>query len=64
MDQNDILETLQRLEEFRVKIENGDMQAGCPDWIIRVCQAKVAQDHFSSRVEWSEMLKDRVLNNI
>lgn len=38
---NEVLSILQRLEEFRKKVERGDA-SGSPDWIIRMCQAKVS----------------------
>lgn len=54
--EKEILSILSRLETFRKAIENGDIQAGQADWIIRMCQAEVASDYFESRSDWSSKL--------
>lgn len=52
------LAILQKLEDFRKRIESGETQAGCPDWIIRVCEANVAElTQFKSRADWVKELK-------
>lgn len=56
MTKTAVLEILSRLEEFRKDIESGKIQAGQADWIIRMCQANVAQGHFETRMDWTEEL--------
>ena len=53
------LEILKRLENFRKRVENGEV-SGSDDWIIRMCQAKVAQDHFNDRAEWSRQIGEDI----
>lgn len=58
MKKEDALEILNRLEEFRKKLENGTINAGGADWVVRMCQAKVAQDFYSQRSAWTDALKE------
>ncbi len=60
LSQNDVmgLAILKKLEEFRVKLETGEIQAGCPDWIVRVCEACVADyTQFKTRADWVAEIK-------
>jgi len=57
MTNTETIETLKRLEDFRIKLDNGEIQAGCADWIVRMCQAKVAQNHFTNRMEWTALIR-------
>ena len=56
---NHVLEILNRLEELRNKINNGEIQEGTSDWLIRICQAEVAKEHFETRREWTELLNKK-----
>lgn len=56
---SEILNILESLEQFRVKVENKEVNASNIDWTIRMCQAKVAHGHFESRMEWAEILRRR-----
>ncbi len=61
--QNDVigLAILKDIEALRVKIASGEMQAGGPDWAIRICQASVAKyTQFQSRADWVKELKKEV----
>lgn len=50
---NDLLKALKELEIFRIKILTGKINPGTPDWIIRMCQAKVANlTKYNDRVSW------------
>lgn len=51
-----ILDILNRLEEFRNKINSGEIQEGPGDWIVRMCEAEIAKGHFETRAEWTELL--------
>jgi anti-sigma28 factor (negative regulator of flagellin synthesis) len=39
----DVLKILERIEQLRKKIENGEIKAGGADWVVRMCQAEIAQ---------------------
>jgi len=57
--QNDVigLAILEKLETFRHKLESGEIQAGCPDWIVRMCEATVAgYTQFDDRASWVKEL--------
>lgn len=61
LSQNDIigLAILKKLEDFRVKLETGEIQTGCADWVVRMCEACVADyTQFKTRADWIEELKD------
>jgi len=50
---NDLLKALKELETFRIKILTRKITPGTPDWIIRMCQAKVANlTKYNDRVSW------------
>lgn len=53
-----ILDILNRLEDFRNKINNGEIQEGTSDWVIRMCEAEVAKGHFETRKEWTTLLNE------
>lgn len=53
----EVLEVLFRLEEFREKVEKGEITAGAADWVIRKCQAEVAHGHFKERKDWTAFKK-------
>ncbi|GIN22632.1 hypothetical protein [Siminovitchia fordii] len=55
--EKEILNILSRLEHFRKDIETGKINPGCNDWIIRMCQAEVAQGYFEHRMDWTEKIK-------
>ncbi|MFJ7954289.1 hypothetical protein ACIQZG_22565 [Lysinibacillus sp. NPDC096418] len=57
--ENQVLDILKRLEVFRNKINNGEIQKGDCDWLIRMCEAEVAQGHFKTRMEWVELLNKK-----
>jgi hypothetical protein len=57
MTKIDNIITLKKLEDFRIKLENGEIKAGCADWVIRMCQAFIAEEYFANRVEWCNILK-------
>ena len=55
LSHNDVicLALLEKLETFRQKLESGEIQAGCADWVVRMCQANVADyTQFNDRVSW------------
>ncbi len=57
--QNDVigLAILKKLEVFRIKLENGEIQAGCADWVVRMCEANVADyTQFRDRASWEKEL--------
>ena len=33
---------LKKLDRFRKKMAKGEIQPGCPDWIVRMCQGHIA----------------------
>ena len=47
---------LKKLEEFRIKLETGEKQAGSIDWVVRMCQAIIAKDNFENRNEWTNII--------
>lgn len=51
-----VLDILKRLESFREKINKGEIQEGTSDWIIRMCEAEVAQGHFENRSQWTNKI--------
>ena len=58
---NDVicLAILEKLEVFRNKLSNGEMQPGCPDWIVRMCEATVADySQFRTRADWIKQIKE------
>jgi hypothetical protein len=58
----DTLETLKKLEDFRIKMDKGEIKEGCADWVVRCCQAIIAKGHFDTRREWTEILNN--INNM
>lgn len=61
LSQNDVvgLAILKDLEKFRIKMETGEINAGCADWIVRMCEATVAdytQFRGGPRKEWEAQL--------
>jgi len=61
LSQNDVvcLAILEKLEAFRQKMENNEIQAGCADWVVRVCEAAVADyTQFEDRVSWLNAIKE------
>jgi len=57
--ENQILNILKRLEELRRKINNGEIQEGSSDWLIRICEAEVAQGFFETRTDWTDLLNKK-----
>ena len=53
MRESDIVELLTDLEEFRLKMRNGEITEGCSDWVVRMCQAHIAKKCFTNRNEWT-----------
>jgi len=39
--ENTIREILNDIEDFRIKLEKGEISEGSPDWVVRICQAKI-----------------------
>lgn len=58
MNKNSTLELLARLEDFRKKMERGEISEGCADWVVRMCQAMIAQDHYNNRMDWTKELRE------
>ena len=61
LSQNDILclAILEKLEKFRCKLEAGEIQEGCADWVLRMCEANVADfTQFRTRADWEKALKE------
>lgn len=56
MNEGNLLVLLKELEDFRIKLENGEIQPGCADWVVRMCQATIASHGFKNRVEWTKLL--------
>lgn len=55
-----ILELLARLENYRQKMESGELTPGTHDHTIRMCQAHVAElSDFRDRADWVESLRSR-----
>lgn len=57
MTKQENLQLLKKLEDFRIKMIKGEITEGCSDWIVRMCQAYVAEEHFKNRMEWSIILR-------
>ena len=49
-----ILSVLSELENYRLRIEKGLTTAGSVDHVIRMCQAKIANDVFENRNDWAK----------
>ncbi len=55
-----ILELLAKLENYRQKIDSGELEPGTTDHTIRMCQAQVAElSDFRNRVSWVGALRSR-----
>jgi hypothetical protein len=60
LSHNDVigLAILKKLEEYRIKLDTGELQPGCPDHAIRMCEAIVTYfTQFKTRCEWGEEIK-------
>lgn len=60
MEKDELLNILERLENYRKRIEENPQNAGCIDHVIRMCEAQVAHGTFETRMEWTELLKNKV----
>jgi len=57
MNKAENLNVLKTLETFRVKLATGAM-SGDAEWAVRICQAHIAAEHFNSRSDWTELLRE------
>lgn len=47
------LAILNELEGFRLRLETNQIQTGTPDWIVRMCEAIVADyTQWETRADW------------
>jgi len=58
MENEKVLELLKKLEVFRKKLELGEIAEGCSDWIVRSCEAIVADGCFRNRSEWEDKINN------
>lgn len=55
-----MLKILQDLEIFRHKLNCGETQAGGADWVVRACEAIVAEHAgYNNRATWAQELRER-----
>jgi hypothetical protein len=54
------LAILQELEDFRNRLNTGATRPGEPDWVVRMCEAIIAEfASFPSRNTWTSKLERR-----
>ena len=60
MTEQENIQVLSKLENFRLKLRNGEIQDGSADWVVRMCQAHIAEEHYTNRNQWtsSEEVQD------
>lgn len=54
-----MIKILIRLEEYRKKLESGQLIPGCHDHTVRMCEAIVASEmRYKNRAEWLEEIRN------
>ena len=54
------INVLEKLEQFRMKLHNREITPGSEDWVVRACQAIVADaGEYQDRASWVQELRKR-----
>ena len=54
------INVLEKLEQFRMKLHNREITPGSEDWVVRACQAIVADaGEYQDRASWMNKLRKR-----
>jgi hypothetical protein len=55
-----VIQILEKLEDFRNKLQSREITPGSEDWVVRVCESTVADfGGFKNRASWTEKLREK-----